>query len=96
MQKLSITNATDLHQIPAWNHEIGNFSVNIPSPIQAASPTACSTRAVIEKRQGFKICCPEEIAFRFGWIDARQLERLAQPLAKSNYGGYLLKLAANP
>ncbi|NEW98206.1 glucose-1-phosphate thymidylyltransferase RfbA [Rhodopseudomonas sp. BR0G17] len=51
---------------------------------------------VLEKRQGFKICCPEEIAFRFGWIDARQLERLAQPLAKSNYGGYLLKLAANP
>ncbi|MCD0422176.1 glucose-1-phosphate thymidylyltransferase RfbA [Rubrivivax sp. JA1024] len=51
---------------------------------------------VLEKRQGFKICCPEEIAFRFGWIDARQLERLAQPLAKSNYGGYLLKLATNP
>jgi glucose-1-phosphate thymidylyltransferase len=51
---------------------------------------------VLEKRQGFKICCPEEIAFRFGWIDTRQLERLAQPLAKSNYGGYLLKLAANP
>ncbi|ACE98685.1 glucose-1-phosphate thymidylyltransferase [Rhodopseudomonas palustris TIE-1] len=51
---------------------------------------------VLEKRQGFKICCPEEIAFRFGWIDARQLERLAQPLAKSNYGGYLLKLAASP
>ncbi|PZA10728.1 glucose-1-phosphate thymidylyltransferase [Rhodopseudomonas palustris] len=51
---------------------------------------------VLEKRQGFKICCPEEIAFRFGWIDARQLERLAQPLAKSNYGRYLLKLATNP
>jgi glucose-1-phosphate thymidylyltransferase len=51
---------------------------------------------VLEKRQGFKICCPEEIAFRFGWIDARQLERLAQPIAKGAYGRYLLRLASNP
>jgi glucose-1-phosphate thymidylyltransferase len=51
---------------------------------------------VLEKRQGFKICCPEEIAFRFGWIDAGQLERLAQPIAKGGYGQYLLRLAANP
>ena len=51
---------------------------------------------VLEKRQGFKICCPEEIAFRFGWIDAGQFERLAQPIAKSAYGQYLLRLATNP
>ena len=46
----------------------------------------------LEKRQGLKICCPEEIAWRNGWIDGDQLERLAAPLAKSGYGRYLLEL----
>jgi glucose-1-phosphate thymidylyltransferase len=46
----------------------------------------------LEKRQGLKICCPEEIAWRSGWIDGEQLERLATPLAKSGYGSYLLDL----
>ena len=46
----------------------------------------------IERRQGLKIACPEEIAWRQGWIDARQLEALAQPLARSGYGEYLLRL----
>ncbi len=43
----------------------------------------------IERRQGLKVCCPEEIAYRQGFIDAAQLERLAVPLAKSGYGKYL-------
>lgn len=47
---------------------------------------------VVEERQGLKICCPEEIAYRMGFIDAAQLERLAAPLAKSGYGQYLLNL----
>ena len=47
----------------------------------------------IESRQGLKVCCPEEIAFRAGYIDAEQLERLAHPLAKTRYGSYLLELA---
>jgi glucose-1-phosphate thymidylyltransferase len=47
----------------------------------------------IENRQGLKICCPEEIAFVNGWIDAEQLLRLAKPLAKSGYGAYLQELA---
>ncbi|SFR86397.1 Glucose-1-phosphate thymidylyltransferase [Agromyces sp. CF514] len=48
---------------------------------------------VIEDRQGFKIGCIEEIAFRAGWIDDRQLEELARPLVKSGYGNYLVTLA---
>jgi glucose-1-phosphate thymidylyltransferase len=46
----------------------------------------------IEHRQGLKIACPEEIAFRNGYIDAAQLERLAKPLLKNAYGQYLMKL----
>ena len=49
--------------------------------------------ATIQKRQGLKISCPEEIAYRKGYIDVAQLERLARPLASSCYGDYLLKLA---
>jgi glucose-1-phosphate thymidylyltransferase len=45
---------------------------------------------VMEDRQGTKICCPEEIAWRMGFIDAAQLENLARPLVKSGYGQYLL------
>ena len=46
----------------------------------------------LEKRQGLKICCPEEIAWRNGWIDDARLARLAAPLAKSGYGRYLVEL----
>ena len=50
----------------------------------------------IEARQGLKIACPEEIAFRKGWISARELEALAAPLSKNSYGQYLLQLLAEP
>jgi len=46
----------------------------------------------IEKRQGLKIACPEEIAFRMGYIDAEQLQALAEPLKKSGYGEYLINI----
>ena len=48
--------------------------------------------ATLERRQGLKIACPEEIAWRRGFIDDAQLDRLAQPLAKSGYGQYLRQL----
>nr|WP_145551012.1 glucose-1-phosphate thymidylyltransferase RfbA [Variovorax boronicumulans] len=48
--------------------------------------------ATIEHRQGLKVACPEEIAFRHGWVDATRLEQLAAPLLKSGYGQYLLRL----
>lgn len=48
--------------------------------------------ATIEKRQGLKVACPEEIAYRKGYIDAAQLRQLAEPLKKNNYGQYLLQI----
>ncbi|MBO9536366.1 glucose-1-phosphate thymidylyltransferase RfbA [Herbaspirillum sp.] len=51
--------------------------------------------ATIEKRQGLKVACPEEIAYRRGYIDAEQLERLARPLKKNAYGQYLLQLLSD-
>jgi glucose-1-phosphate thymidylyltransferase len=48
----------------------------------------------IEARQGLRVCCPEEIAFGNGWIDAAQVEKLAAPLAKNGYGQYLLSLVS--
>jgi glucose-1-phosphate thymidylyltransferase len=48
--------------------------------------------ATLERRQALKVACPEEVAFRNGWIDACELEALAAPLAKNGYGQYLLKL----
>jgi glucose-1-phosphate thymidylyltransferase len=46
----------------------------------------------LEKRQGLKVGCPEEVAWRMGWIDDEQVARLAAPLEKSGYGHYLLEL----
>jgi len=51
--------------------------------------------ATLEKRQGLKVACPEEIAYRAGWISADDLRALAQPLAKNGYGQYLLKLLSD-
>ena len=48
--------------------------------------------ATLEKRQGLKVACPEEIAFRAGWIDAAQIEALAAPMLKNSYGQYLMSL----
>ena len=51
--------------------------------------------ATLEKRQGLKVACPEEVAYRAGWISRDQLCALAQPMVKSGYGKYLLQIADN-
>ena len=53
---------------------------------------AASFIATLQKRQGLQVACPEEVAFRQGWINAEQLEALANPLKKNGYGQYLLSL----
>ena len=55
---------------------------------------AASYIRTLEHRQGLKVGCPEEVAWRMGWINSAQLERLAQPLKKSGYGSYLIQLLA--
>ncbi len=52
--------------------------------------------AALENRQGLKVACPEEIAFRRGWISAEKVEQLAKPLAKNGFGKYLIRLLTNP
>jgi glucose-1-phosphate thymidylyltransferase len=53
---------------------------------------AASFIETIEKRQGLKIACPEEIAYRSGWISAQDVARIAEPLKKNGYGQYLLRM----
>ncbi|MHC4771548.1 MAG: glucose-1-phosphate thymidylyltransferase RfbA [Planctomycetota bacterium] len=55
---------------------------------------ACNFVQTVQQRQGLMIACPEEIAYRSGWIDTEQLLSLAQPLSKNGYGQYLIHIAA--
>ena len=54
---------------------------------------AASYVETIQERQGLKVCCPEEIAYNLGYITVEQLQKLAQPLLKNDYGKYLMKIA---
>lgn len=88
---------TDLNRVYL---EQGNLSVEIMGRGYAWLDTgtheslldASQFIATLEMRQGLKVACPEEIAFRQQWISASQLEKLAQPLVKNGYGQYLLRL----
>ena len=60
-----------------------------------ALQNASSFIEIVEKRQGLKVCCLEEIAFRMGYIDAAQVRALADPMRKNDYGKYLLDLVEN-
>lgn len=80
--------------------EAGNLSVEImgrgyawlDTGTHASLLDAANFVRITEERQGLKVCCPEELAWRKGFIDDAQLERLAAPLVKSGYGEYLLGL----
>ncbi|WP_300086410.1 glucose-1-phosphate thymidylyltransferase RfbA [uncultured Nitrosomonas sp.] len=88
---------TDLNRVYL---EQGNLSVEIMGRGYAWLDTGTHTTlldasqfiATLENRQGLKIACPEEIAYRQEWIDAMQLENLAQSMVKNGYGQYLLKI----
>ncbi|HNS57406.1 MAG TPA: glucose-1-phosphate thymidylyltransferase RfbA [Nitrosomonas europaea] len=88
---------TDLNRLYL---EQGNLSVEImgrgyawlDTGTHATLLDASQFIATLENRQGLKVACPEEIAYRQGWIDAARLEMLAQLLAKNGYGQYLLKI----
>lgn len=54
---------------------------------------ACNYVRTLEQRQGYRICCPEEVAFKMGYIDGQQLEALAEVMIKSEYGMYLMQIA---
>jgi glucose-1-phosphate thymidylyltransferase len=85
---------TDLNRVYL---ERGNLSVEVfgrgaawlDTGTHEALLEASNFVETLEKRQGLKIACPEEIAFRLGYIDAAQLSALAAPLKKSDYGQYL-------
>lgn len=80
----------DINQLTVM--DLGRGSAWLDSGTHDALLQASQFIETIEKRQGLKIACPEEIAFRCNYIDVEQLERLAHSLGKSAYGQYLLKI----
>jgi len=73
---------------------LGRGTAWLDTGTQSSLLAASNFVETVEERQGFKICCPEEIAYHMGFISAAELEALAKPLAKSAYGDYLLELLA--
>jgi glucose-1-phosphate thymidylyltransferase len=71
---------------------LGRGTAWLDAGTQSSLLAASNFVETIEERQGFKICCPEEIAYHMGFISANELRNLATPLAKSGYGDYLLGL----
>ena len=92
--ELEITDLNRLYlEAGALNVELmGRGLAWLDTGTHGALHDAASYVRITEERQGLKICCPEEIAWRMGYIDDAGLERLAGPLRKSGYGEYLLRL----
>ncbi len=88
---------TDLNQMYLDRGELfvealGRGTAWLDTGTQSSLLAASNFVETLEERQGFKICCPEEIAYNMGFISAEQLEAIARPLASSGYGDYLLEL----
>lgn len=88
---------TDLNRLYLEKHQLnveimGRGYAWLDTGTHEALLEASQFIATIERRQGLKVSCPEEIAYRKGWIDAATLKHLAQPLKKTAYGKYLLNL----
>ena len=71
---------------------LGRGTAWLDTGTQGSLLAASNFVETIEERQGLKICCPEEIAYRMGYISATQLEQIAAPLIDSGYGNYLLDI----
>jgi len=92
--ELEITDINNLY-LKAGNlnvEKLGRGTAWLDTGTHASLMQAANYIETIESRQGLKICCPEEIAYRNEWIDSTQLRKLAEPLIKNNYGEYLINL----
>ncbi len=96
--ELEITdiNATYLQQGNLRVELLGRGSAWLDTGTQENLLQAGQFIATVEKRQGLKICCPEEIAYHMQFIDAEQLRRLAEPVQDQDYGRYLLQILKEP
>jgi glucose-1-phosphate thymidylyltransferase len=92
--ELEITDLNKLYLSAGMLHVValGRGHAWLDTGTQDALLEASTFIQTLEKRQGLKICCPEEIAWRMGYISSAQLEKLATPLRSSGYGAYLLTL----
>jgi glucose-1-phosphate thymidylyltransferase len=92
--ELEITDVNKLYlQASALNVEImGRGMAWLDTGTHESLMEAAAFIETIEKRQGLKVACPEEIAYRSGWIDAESVARIAEPLKKNGYGQYLLRM----
>ncbi len=82
----------DLLRVELLGRGMAWLDTGTPDSLHEAS----SYIRTLEHRQGLKVGCPEEVAWRLGWIDDGQLERLAHPLRRNGYGSYLLRLLEDP
>ena len=88
---------TDLNKVYMSDNKLhvqvlGRGTAWLDTGTQGSLLAASNFVETIEERQGLKICCPEEIAYRMGYISAAELEAIAAPLANSGYGDYLLEV----